>query len=308
MHSRADTANALRPDPCLTRIAPAQNQLDAAKHSSRAPGIGDRTAVHFGFNAQMAFNTSHWIDYDTCHTPLLCLLLCFLGPWSSPQAVPDCARDAMDHSCSRDRRREPDPDLSSADIGSKSRYIRETFIKRRLGLPEVVSSAADAAMARLHGPARAVVKAYRRAVERRLRAFAPHLVKAPATPVPLVAPLLHIAASTEVSPPLALIVDDASISKERPVVLIQCRQFTERQVVNQNRRSIRRILRASAQVDDLGFRYSLRNAHGAGRIRRSTHQPAVPGAGSSRNRCCCVRANLFRDRERRLAGNSAVHS
>src|SRR5579864_1744448 len=307
MHSRADTANALRPDPCLARIAPAQNQLDAAKHSSRAPGIGDRTAVHFGFNAQMAFNTSHWIDYDTCHTFLLCLLLYFLGSWGSPHAVPDCARDAMDGCCSRDRRSDPDPDLPGADVCSKSRHIRETFIKWRFSLPEVVPSAADAAMARLHGPTGAIVKAHGRAVERCLRAFAPHLVEAPATPVSFVTPLLHVAAGVEVSTPLALIVDDASISKERPVVLIHRWQLPEREVVHQHRRGIRRILRASTQVDDLGLRHGLRNAHGAGGIRRRTHQPAVPGASSSRNRCRCIGANVFRDGECRLAGDSAVH-
>ena len=75
VHHGAHAADALRPDPGLARIAPLQDQLDAAKHRARTPGIGDLAAVHLGFNAQMAFNASDWIDYDACHTLLLCLLL-----------------------------------------------------------------------------------------------------------------------------------------------------------------------------------------------------------------------------------------
>src|SRR5215472_15971160 len=146
MHSGADTANALGPDPCLTRIAPPQDQLNPAKHCSRAPGIGDRAAIHFGFNAQVALNASHWIDYDARHTLLLGLFLYFLGPGFSPHAVSNRARNAVDNSSPSNRCCEADADLSRSDVCPKPWHGRETFVKRRFGLPKVVAAAADAAM------------------------------------------------------------------------------------------------------------------------------------------------------------------
>src|ERR1700690_3159131 len=100
----------------------------------------------------MAFNASHWIDYDACHTLLLCLLLWFLGPGCGPHAVSNCAGDSMNDSGSGHSRRDPDADLSGADVSPKPRNVRQALVKRRLGLPEVVAAAADAAVPGLHRP------------------------------------------------------------------------------------------------------------------------------------------------------------
>src|ERR1700751_1891397 len=261
MHCRADTANSLRPDPGFTRIAATKDQLNASKHGHRAPGIGDSAAIHFGFDAQMAFNTSHRIHYDWRHTVLLPLLLTFrsvvgfylLGAGCGPHAVSNRAGNAMNNGPPGDRRRNTDANLPSGDICTKAGHIRETFIKRGFRLPEVVTAAADAAMSGFHRPARAVVKANGRAVKCCLRAFASLLVEAPAAAVSLVSPLLHVSAGIEVSAPLALIVNDSSISEEWPLVLVDRRQLAECEVVDENRSRIRRVLWASTEIDDLGL-------------------------------------------------------
>src|SRR5579864_3940990 len=200
-------------------------------------------------------------------TLLLCLLSQFFGRWGGPHSVADRAGDAMDNRCTSDRGRYPNADLPGSDVCSESRNIRQTFVKWRLRLPEVVASTPDTSMPRLDRPTGCVIEAHRRAVERCLRTFAPHLVEAPAAPVSLVAPLLHVATSVKMSTALALIMDDPSIRKERPIVLIDCRQLAEGQVMHQHSRCIHRILWASAQVDDFGLGHSFRNAHCAGGIR-----------------------------------------
>src|SRR5450755_3458933 len=159
----------------------------------------------------MAFNASHWIDYDACHTLLLCLLLWFLGPGCGPPAVSNCAGDSMNDSRSSYSRRDPDADLPGTDVCPESRNVRQPLVERRLGLPEVVPAAADAAVPGLHRPARAVVESHGRAVERCFRAFAPHLVEAPPLAMAFVAPLLCIASGIVMRTPLALVVDDPPI-------------------------------------------------------------------------------------------------
>ena len=100
----------------------------------------------------------------------------------------------------------------------------------------------------LHRPACPVVPAHGRAVVGRLRALAAHLVEAPALAVAFVAPVLHVAAGVVMGPALALVVNELSVGEERPVVLVQRRQFAERQVVHQHRGRVRGIVRAAAQV------------------------------------------------------------
>src|ERR1039458_4031076 len=243
----------------------------------------------------MAFNASHWIDYDACHTVLLCLLLWFFGPRCGPHAVSNRAGDSMNDSRSRYSRCDPDADLLGTDVCPESRNVRQPLVERRLGLPEVVPATADAAVPGLHRPARAIVESHGRAVERCFRAFAPHLVEAPPPAIALVPPLLWVASSIIMRPPLALVVDDPPIGKQRTVVLIHRRQLAECEVVHQHRGRVRRILRAAAQVDDLGLRHRLRNPYRSCRIRGPRPQPAIPGARSSRDRCRCVRTNFLRD-------------
>ena len=71
MHRCADTADALRPDPCFARVTAPQNQFDAAKHRARAPGVCHRASVHLSLNTQVTFDTSDGIDYNARHKPSL---------------------------------------------------------------------------------------------------------------------------------------------------------------------------------------------------------------------------------------------
>jgi hypothetical protein len=49
----------------ITRIAPLENQLDAAEHLARAPGIDDLASGHFHFDAKVAFDSGDWINYNS---------------------------------------------------------------------------------------------------------------------------------------------------------------------------------------------------------------------------------------------------
>src|SRR6266498_4937727 len=108
-------------------------------------------------------------------------------------------------------------------------------------------------MARLNRPTGPIVPAHRGAVEGRLRALTPQLVEEPALAVTLIAPLLDKATRIVVGSPLALVVNNAAVGKERTVVLIHCRHFSEGQVVDQDRRRVGWIVRATTKVDYPGF-------------------------------------------------------
>ena len=69
VHQRADATDALREAPCLTRITPAQDDLDAAHHRARRISRLDRAgSVGFGLDPQMSLDPGDRIDDDAlCH-------------------------------------------------------------------------------------------------------------------------------------------------------------------------------------------------------------------------------------------------
>ncbi len=110
-------------------------------------------------------------------------------------------------------------DLLGRRLHAEARHVGQPFVERRLVVPEVMRRARDAAVTGLHRPAGAAVPPDRRAVERRLRPLAAHLVEAPAIAGALVIPLLDEAAGVVVRAPLALVVDHVAVGEQRPVVL-----------------------------------------------------------------------------------------
>src|SRR5581483_4293877 len=136
--------------------------------------------------------------------------------------------------------------------------------------------ATQASMSSLHGPTGAVVPAHRGTVEGRLGTFASHFVKTPALAVSFVAPLLHEAPGVVVSAALALVVDDPSIGKQRPVVLIGGWQGAEGEIVHQHRCCVYRVLWAAAEIDHVGRGHGFFDPNGARRIGAGSDQSAVP--------------------------------
>ena len=73
VHGRAHAAGPLGERPGLTRVAPAQDDLDAAHHRSGAVGIRDHVlVVHVGFDAEVALDPSQGVNHDAsrCHISL----------------------------------------------------------------------------------------------------------------------------------------------------------------------------------------------------------------------------------------------
>jgi hypothetical protein len=65
MGVRSDAAGALHKMMRILRVAPLENQFNAAKHLARTPCIDNFTAGHFHLDAKMALEPGNWIDYDT---------------------------------------------------------------------------------------------------------------------------------------------------------------------------------------------------------------------------------------------------
>ena len=66
VHQGAHAADALGEGPGIARVAPAQDDLDAAHHGAGAGGLGDdAVGVGFGLDAQMAFDAGDGIDNDS---------------------------------------------------------------------------------------------------------------------------------------------------------------------------------------------------------------------------------------------------
>jgi hypothetical protein len=52
----------------IARVAPLENQFDAAEHLARAPRIDDFAPGHFHFDAQVTLDSGDWIDdYSLTH-------------------------------------------------------------------------------------------------------------------------------------------------------------------------------------------------------------------------------------------------
>ena len=64
---RADTARPLGEHPGVARITFAQDQLEAAEHRSRAPGVADRASFHLDLDPEVSFDAGHRVDGDPGH-------------------------------------------------------------------------------------------------------------------------------------------------------------------------------------------------------------------------------------------------
>src|SRR6516225_3759809 len=109
-------------------------------------------------------------------------------------------------------------------------------------------------MSGFYRPTGLIVPAHVGAVEGGLRAFAAHLVEAPAFAVSFVSPLLDVPAGVVVSAALALIVNDPAVSKQGTVILVRSRKLTKSKIVHQHSDRIRRILWAARHINDVDSR------------------------------------------------------
>jgi hypothetical protein len=71
----ADAARALGKEPCITGVAPLQDELESAEKGRAAPSVFHLAVLHFHFDAQVALDASNGIHYHSlCH----CMGLLFL--------------------------------------------------------------------------------------------------------------------------------------------------------------------------------------------------------------------------------------
>src|SRR4029077_10321189 len=103
----------------------------------------------------------------------------------------------------------------------------------------------------LHRPARPAIPANGGTVIGRIGTFTTHLVEAPPFATTFVAPFLDEAASVVMRAAFTLIVNDLAVSEQRPLKLIDCRQVTESQVMNEHGRSVRYVVWTAAKIDHL---------------------------------------------------------
>ena len=64
---RADSANALRPNPGFARIPAPQDHLNSPEHRAGTPSVRDHPAFDLGLDTEMPFNSRDWIDYYPRH-------------------------------------------------------------------------------------------------------------------------------------------------------------------------------------------------------------------------------------------------
>jgi len=67
VYSRSNTADALRKCQRIAWIPPLKDNLDATEHGAAAPGFCHHAAIHFHFNAQVAFNAGDRINGNLGH-------------------------------------------------------------------------------------------------------------------------------------------------------------------------------------------------------------------------------------------------
>src|SRR3954447_15754688 len=75
MDRGAHAAYALGDGPCVTRVAPDEDLLEAADHGTGAECVRDDAVLHHCFYAQVAFNTSYGIDNNSWHSSSRFLLI-----------------------------------------------------------------------------------------------------------------------------------------------------------------------------------------------------------------------------------------
>ena len=78
MDRRTHAAHTLAKCPCVARIAPDENLLQPAHHRAGAEGVRDHPVLYHGLDAQMAFNSSDWVDNYACHDASLFRLIVFV--------------------------------------------------------------------------------------------------------------------------------------------------------------------------------------------------------------------------------------
>ena len=65
---RSDAAGALYKMVGIPRVSALQDDLNAPKHLSRAPGVDNLATGHFDFDSKVALNSGNWIyRYSLCH-------------------------------------------------------------------------------------------------------------------------------------------------------------------------------------------------------------------------------------------------
>jgi hypothetical protein len=163
----------------------------------------------------------------------------------------DVADDLGDHGSGNDSSADP-ADLFGLDVDAEAGNLGQAIVEGRLGVPEAGRGAGNAAVAGFNGPTGGAVPLHAGAVVVGLGAFAAHLVEAPALARALVAPLFNVAAGVVVGAALTLVVDEVAVSEERPAVLVEFRQLVKGEVVDQHSGGIDRIVRAAAEVDEVG--------------------------------------------------------
>ncbi len=76
VHQRAHAADALCEGPGIARVAPLQNDLDAAHHGAGRPGLCNAIAIHLRLDAQVPLDAGYRINNDTfTHSRCLSLYL-----------------------------------------------------------------------------------------------------------------------------------------------------------------------------------------------------------------------------------------
>src|ERR1017187_1466920 len=181
--------------------------------------------------------------------------------------LPRHAGDSVQAQSRRHAARQHQAERPGIHVPTESRHRWQPLVEGRLGIPEAMRGASDASVARFYGPTGPIVPTDGWAVIGRFRPLASHLVKTVALAVAQVAPLLYKTPGIVMGAALALVVDNVAVSEQRAVKLIERGHLVERQIVDQDRRCVGRIVRAATQIDDLQAGDGLLQSHGARRIR-----------------------------------------
>src|ERR1035437_10607233 len=139
----------------------------------------------------------------------------------APDPTPHDFANAMQGGRCRHQAGETKPDRIDPLADIEADNIGEPPVERRHRVPEIRLGAANAGMTAADRPVSAFVPAHNRAILRRRRPFAPHLVKAVALTMRLVAPGFDILAGLEMRAPLAIVVDRFAVSKHRTAEVIE---------------------------------------------------------------------------------------
>ncbi len=155
-------------------------------------------------------------------------------------------------------------------------------------------------------PARPVVPPHHRAVEGSLRPLASHLVKAIPAARAIVVPAFHETAGIEIGAPLALVVDDVAVRKQRALMGVQRRHPAVSQPIDQQRGGVGGVVRTAAHVHQIQVRDGFPYADRAGGVRRRPLRAAIERTGADGDYRRGIPANLLRDIQSRAAADRAI--